>query len=129
MQILKRFPDTIVANMARADLARHGIDAFVADEVLANTDPRTVFATGGVRLMVKDEEISAAADVLQAAEPLDPLEALPVPVPGSDVETEVSGPFPFGDHCRTIFTWFVFFWFALFVGQFIYMIFDGIIHK
>ncbi|MGK0184257.1 MAG: hypothetical protein ACI9R3_000023 [Verrucomicrobiales bacterium] len=40
MQILKRFPDTIAANMARANLARHGIDAFVADEMLANAGQR-----------------------------------------------------------------------------------------
>ena len=129
MQILKRFPDTIAANLARADLARHGIDAFVADEVLANADPPLVFAMGGVRLMVADEEVDAAAKILQTAEPLDPLVALPAHLPGVEMESEVSGPFPFGDQCRTIFAWFVFLWLASWAGPNAYMLVDAIIRS
>ncbi|MGK0184258.1 MAG: hypothetical protein ACI9R3_000024 [Verrucomicrobiales bacterium] len=68
--------------------------------------------------MVADEAINTAAKILQSVEPLDPLIALPAAEPGVEMETEVSGPFPFGDVCRSIFRWFVLIMFAATLIQF-----------
>ncbi len=67
MKILKRFPDTMAAHIAKSILEGEGIDAFIADENLANADPPVVFATGGVRLMVPDELLQRAQEVLASA--------------------------------------------------------------
>jgi len=64
MVIVKRFPDTMTAHIARSILAAEGIEAFVADENLANADPPVVFASGGVRLMVPDEDEERAHTLL-----------------------------------------------------------------
>lgn len=64
MVILKRFPNSMTANLARAALMEHGIESFVADENLANADPPVVFASGGLRLMVADEDRDRAATIL-----------------------------------------------------------------
>lgn len=64
MVIVKRFPDTMSAHIARSILAEDGIEAFVADENLANADPPVVFASGGVRLMVPDEDEERAHRIL-----------------------------------------------------------------
>ena len=66
MVILKRFPDSMTANIAKSVLEESGIGSFVADENLANADPPVVFASGGVRLMVADEDRMRAAEVLMA---------------------------------------------------------------
>jgi hypothetical protein len=65
MVILKRFPDSMTANLAKSVLMESGIESLVADENLANADPPVVFASGGVRLMVADEDRDRAAAVLQ----------------------------------------------------------------
>ena len=92
MQNLKRFPDAIAANMARASLAQHGIDSFVADEMLANSDPRAVFASGGVRLMVADDEVNEAAGILLALSEADLSGSNFESKVGDITESEVSGP-------------------------------------
>ena len=106
MKILRRFPDTIAANMARARLSQHGIDASVADEVMANLYWPITFASGGVPLMVQDEDVKTAAAILRS--------------PGEDVllaedaglvgergltECEVSGPSQIGDFFRLRVPW------------------------
>ena len=68
MVILKRFPDSATANIARSILSAHSIDAFVADENLANADPPVVFASGGLRLMVADEDRERALAILDKNE-------------------------------------------------------------
>jgi hypothetical protein len=67
MVILKRFPDSMTANIAKSVLMESGIESFVADENLANADPPVVFASGGVRLMVADEDRERAAAILVAS--------------------------------------------------------------
>ena len=68
MVSLKRFPNSMTANLAKSVLMESGIESFVADENLANADPPVVFASGGVRLMVADEHRDRAAAVLVASE-------------------------------------------------------------
>jgi hypothetical protein len=68
MVILKRFPDSMTANLAKTALMGHGIESFVADENLANADPPVVFASGGLRLMVADEDRDRAAAILKESE-------------------------------------------------------------
>ena len=79
--------------------------------------------------MVADEEVGAAAGILQAAEPLDPLVALPAPLPGVEMESEVSGPFPFGNVCGALFAWGVAIYLAFEVGSLIYIIVDAMIRR
>lgn len=64
MKIAKRFPDTMTAHMARALLEAEGIEAFIADENLANADPPVIFASGGVRLMVPDKDLARAQEIM-----------------------------------------------------------------
>ena len=64
MKVLRFYPDTPSAHVAKSLLASHDIDTFVADENLANIDPPVVFATGGVRLMIADELVDAAKAIL-----------------------------------------------------------------
>ena len=68
MIILKLFPDSMTANLARSVLMESGIESFVADENLANADPPVVFASGGLRLMVAEEDRDRAAAILLASE-------------------------------------------------------------
>ena len=58
----------MTANIAKSVLMGNGIESFVADENLANADPPVVFASGGVRLMVADEDRDRAAAILMASE-------------------------------------------------------------
>ena len=84
---MKRYPDAIAANLSKAFLEKEGIDAFVADENLANTDPPVIFASGGVRLMVSDEDVERAQALLQQMESMHALPDDPVfvdEVPASD---------------------------------------------
>ena len=124
MQILKRFPDAIAANLARANLAQHGIDAFAADEMLANSDPRAVFASGGVRLMVADEEINEAADILQASSGIGLVEDISNSNSDGEAESEVSGPTRFGSFFRTCFRWIVLVGFAAWLVYFLGVLFS-----
>jgi hypothetical protein len=65
MVTIKRFHDTMTAHIARSILQEEGIDAFIADENLANADPPIVFASGGVRIQVPDEDAERAWEILK----------------------------------------------------------------
>ena len=67
MKTVKRYPDTMTAHIARSILEGEGIDGFIADENLANSDPPVVFASGGIRLMVSDDVYERAHEILNRA--------------------------------------------------------------
>lgn len=92
MVILKRFPDSMTANLAKAVLLESGISSFVADENLANADPPVVFASGGVRLMVADEDRDRAAAILQESEEGNELPDDFDPGPGDDLPARFATP-------------------------------------
>lgn len=87
MVVVKTYLNTESANLDRSLLASEGVDAFVADENLANADPPVVFASGGVRLMVADEELPRAREILDAAAREEPV-FLDFPEP---LEDDVAG--------------------------------------
>ena len=68
MRILKRYPDLASVSIARSILEGEGLAPFVADENLASSDLPAVFASGGIRLMIPDEEYDRACEVLRDAE-------------------------------------------------------------
>lgn len=68
MRIVNRYPDLASAAIARSILEGEGLRPFIADENLAASDLPAVFATGGIRVMVPDEEYEQALVVLKDAE-------------------------------------------------------------
>ena len=57
MKFLRYFPDGPSAQLARSILAANGIDAFVGD-------PPDTFSIKGVRLLVPEEHMAAAREIL-----------------------------------------------------------------
>ena len=55
-------------SIARSILEGEGLSPFIADENLAASDLPAVFASGGIRLMVPDEEYDQACEILRDAE-------------------------------------------------------------
>ena len=68
MRSLKSYPDAVTAHLARNLLKRESIDAFVADEDSAAVIPPVVLASGGVRLMVSEEDFDVACTIMRNAE-------------------------------------------------------------
>jgi hypothetical protein len=57
----------MTAHVARAILEGEGIDCFIADDNLANADPPVIFASGGIRLMVSDDDHERAREIFNRA--------------------------------------------------------------
>ena len=68
MRILKRYPDMASVSIARSILESAGMDPFIADENLASSDLPALFATGGIRLMIPDEDYERACEILKHSE-------------------------------------------------------------
>ncbi len=76
---LTSFMDYGEAHMARVALEFAGIDCMLADENINVIQPLYGQAVGGIKLMVRESDLEAAAKALQAAAP-----AAPVEVPASE---------------------------------------------
>jgi len=68
MRILKRYPDMASVSIAKSILEGEGMAPFIADENLAASDLPAVFATGGIRLMIRDEDHERACEILRESE-------------------------------------------------------------
>ena len=68
MRILKRYPDLASVSIAKSILEGEGMEPFIADENLASSDLPAIFATGGIRLMIPDEDYARACAVLRDSE-------------------------------------------------------------
>lgn len=62
-----RFTTLPEAELATALLRRHAIDANVADREMANTMPHLQTALGGLRVVVPDDQVAHAREILRRA--------------------------------------------------------------
>jgi hypothetical protein len=62
--VLDAFPTVMVAEMVKDRLAVEGIDAFVADENMGSLYPGMEAFLGGIRVLVRPEDLERARDVL-----------------------------------------------------------------
>jgi len=63
---IAKFSQLIEAQLSRATLVGHGIEAFIADEQFATMNPLYLNALGGVRLQVREPDAVRAVEVLAA---------------------------------------------------------------
>lgn len=63
MTVIRSFSSSEDAHLARMHLGNQGIEAHVIDEATASTAPHIAFASG-IRLMVADEDVARARDIL-----------------------------------------------------------------
>src|SRR5262245_40849919 len=63
---VRRYARIIDAQMARARLEAHGIEAILPDEHYATIDPLLVGAIGNVRLQVRHADLKEALTILDA---------------------------------------------------------------
>jgi hypothetical protein len=68
MRILKRYPDLASVSIAKSILEGEGMAPFIADENLASSDLPAIFATGGIRLMIPEEDYERACAILRDSE-------------------------------------------------------------
>ena len=101
MQIVKRFPDTITANVARMRLAQHGIVAVVPLEVLENVFWDN-FPMRGARLIVQDEDLMEADAILRSSgEVVVVADDANTATRSGALEQEVGGPSAIGEFFRS----------------------------
>ena len=60
------YPFDIDAQQAKLRLQSHGIQSVLVNEVMSQTDLILVFADGGVRVMVRKEDLDKAREVLES---------------------------------------------------------------
>ena len=60
------YPFDIDAQQAKLRLQSHGIQSVLVNEVMSQTDLILVFADGGVRVMVRKEDLNKAREVLES---------------------------------------------------------------
>ena len=60
------YPFEIGAQQAKLRLQSHGIQSVLVNEVLSKTDVIMVFADGGVRVMVRKEDLDKAREALES---------------------------------------------------------------
>ncbi len=64
--IIRTFDNYISANMTLGKLQNNGIECFLKDEFSATINPILSNAIGGIKLMVKDEDVKEATEILKA---------------------------------------------------------------
>jgi hypothetical protein len=64
--VVASFPDATLAHLARQRLSSEGLEARLADEHTASIDPLLAGAIGGVKLLVRDEDVARVRAVLDA---------------------------------------------------------------
>lgn len=67
MQEVARFADVYQAEVAAAFLVAHGVDAIVAERLVATINPILQTALGGVRVLAPSEQADEAKDLLARA--------------------------------------------------------------
>jgi hypothetical protein len=62
--IVQGFGDESEAQLAKSALEAAGIDSAIQADSVGHTRPHVAFATGGYKLLVREEDAAAAHDVL-----------------------------------------------------------------
>jgi hypothetical protein len=66
--LLRHCGDIHEAYLLRSVLEGDGIEAFIPDEFMSPLHPATVLSAGGVRLMVRAEDLARAQEILENGE-------------------------------------------------------------
>ncbi len=69
MTTITKCGDLQQALLVKSILAGSGIEAFVPDELTAQNAPPYMWATGGIRVQVEDDQVEAARKVLNSQIP------------------------------------------------------------
>lgn len=65
--VVETFGDQLAADMAKSALEAAGIDAMIQADSVGGTRPHVAFASGGYKILVREEDAGAARDVLKPA--------------------------------------------------------------
>ena len=63
--VVQGFDNQWEADLAKSALEAAGIDAMIQADSVGRTRPHVAFATGGYRVLVREEDAGAARDVLE----------------------------------------------------------------
>jgi len=63
--VVQGFDNQLEADLAKSALEAAGIDAMIQADSVGRTRPHVAFATGGYRVLVREEDAGAARDVLE----------------------------------------------------------------
>lgn len=63
--VVQAFGDQWEANLAKSALEAAGIDAMIQAGSVGRTRPHVAFASGGYKVLVREEDAGAARDVLE----------------------------------------------------------------
>ena len=86
---LKQFPSTVEASIARGILEDEGIDVQLSDEGIG--DMRLGPAVGGVRLIVREEDVERATAILASVHRLNEDETVDFGDQSEEAEDEAGG--------------------------------------
>lgn len=65
--VVETFGYQLAADMAKSALEAAGIDAMIQADSVGGTRPHVAFASGGYKILVREEDAGAARDVLKPA--------------------------------------------------------------
>tara|TARA_R110002167_G_scaffold111732_1_gene283728 strand:+ start:447 stop:695 length:249 start_codon:yes stop_codon:yes gene_type:complete len=71
METVATFAELAEAQVIRSVLEGHGIDAIIPDEQTAEIAPPYLWASGGIKLQVAEEDLATAKEVLATLETTD----------------------------------------------------------
>ena len=63
--VVQAFGDQMAADMAKSALEAAGIDALIQADSVGRTRPHVAFASGGYKVLVREEDVELARDVLE----------------------------------------------------------------